>query len=408
MQCLEVDPLAPPGRAAWQHTNVMGGDVLALSASGADCVALIQADRSYQVLHSGNDGMVWSAPWPELSRDLHATALLASPDAVFVGFWRRGVLHARNARLGTFSAWEESGAGLPEDAVVTSMAHSNTVIFAGTQRHGILTRAMRGHGGLRWRPMSFAATSREAIEAVTSIAVLEGRLVGAGALGLVRIDEEGGGAVLDRFWADAPVGVARAGGRGLTAWSPRGVRYAEDGEHRWFGLPDPPRDAFVRGAAGAGKIVVAIMHMPQGGSVHRWSYGAQAWTPFEDGLPTPVRPSSVLATSTSILLGTADRGIFRFPVGSGARMIPADVLTLEDEQRLQAGSTVRFALHRPGDVRVQLYSPGGECLRESVLESLRVGSHEISLADAVVTPGVYTFTLRSQGLSQSGRRVILE
>ncbi len=402
-----MDPLEQLGPAAWQPTNVTRGTVLAFSASGANCVALIEADGAHLVLHSDDDGASWSAPWPEIPENLLVTALLAGSEAVHVSLLGEGVLGACYFQAGIYSGWEDAGVGLPRSAVVTSMAEANHVLYAGTQRHGIFTRVISGRAATCWNAMGSDGEAYDARAAVTSLVAVGGRLMGASAQGLLLIDEEGGRVASDSNAPAAPIGLAGTEDNGLMAWSPRGVWFSEDGGVFWVGLPDPPRKAIVRSTATAGPIVLAVMQTPHDRSINRWCYGAEAWTPFNDGLPQTASPSAVVATATSVLLGTGDRGIYRLQVYSHESVIPSSALTLQDEQTLQAGTTVRLTMHQSEDVRIELYGPGGECVRKADLKGLQAGFHEVAIADDSIVPGIYTFTIRAQGVTRAGRRLIL-
>ena len=395
----------PPGRAAvigldlqdevlWQSTVVSRGDVLAVSASGANCVALVQEGRRCRVLYSLDGGLEWSTPWADVPEHLHVTAIQASADAAYLGLWSGGL------------DWEAAGAALPTDAVVAALAHSENRIVAGTQRHGLFVSDARRNGRVQWKPLA-ADPGSDAAGGVTALAFAGERLLSATSSGLLEVREGGAMVALDQGTRSAPVGIAAGRGDVVITWSPRAVRCSIDAGGTWFGLPDPPAGALVRGVAAAGRQVFATMQTPPGGAVYVWHLGAEAWRSVDGGLPRAASPACLVATPGGVLLGTAEHGIYRMPMRLDGEIIPADLLRLDEPPALVASSVVRFTTGSAGTVCIQLCNAAGACVREVVLEGLPPGSHAIEVADGNLPPGIYTIILQTHGTTVTCRRAIL-
>ncbi len=302
----KLTSLEQRGSTVWQPTNVTNGDVLAFDGNASACVALVGGEANYRVLHSADDGLLWSMPWPDLPREQLVTALMAARDAVYAGLFMNGVVRAAYAAGGKRSVWEGTGHGLPEDAVVTSLAGSKDVVYAGTRRHGIFV-----HTGNEWSAIEGTRRSVADREAVAAMAVVDDHLVVADWRSLHLIRKDGRSTPLDPFAEAAPIGLVRTGRRGLVAWSTRAVRFSDDGGSIWHGLPDPPPDTMIRSAAFVGMSVLAVMQGPDGSCLQRWNFGEEEWSEFGASLPESGRPSSVFATPSGVLLGMGDGGIHR-------------------------------------------------------------------------------------------------
>lgn len=365
-------------------------DAVALASRGRHVFAALRDGR---ITASRDGGQRWEpfAPTPAAG----PTALAATARTLLLATCRGLFVHA--------GAWVPA-TGVPDGALVLTLAASGPRVVAGTLRHGVWRSLDGGHS---WRPASTGLPLDGHGLEVHALARVRSQWLAAHAFGLHRSPDGG------RSWTAAgaglPLGAARADlvATGRAAFVGLDGRLFETADGQtWDEVGAGGEPVHLLGSAGG-----ALLALRDDGTLVGSATGGATWQRAGDGLPG--LPDALVGAGTddrpTLVAALGPDGLWHRPALDAGPPAARAEITLEDAHPnpLSRYADLAFSLSAPAAVVLTVHDPLDREVARVTEGAFAAGRHRVRFVPGALPAGLYRWRLRADGRAQVRPLVVL-
>ena len=357
------------------------------------------------VYRSTDAGSSWSLSTSGISGSFEARSISASGQSVFAASYEAPLLHSGDGG----GSWK--ALTLPGDPAVITVRHGYAGVFAGSTDGQVFHST---NDGASWTALAAIDNNGQA-PSVEAIFVQSGVIYAGTSLGLYRTTDAG------TSWVNTCPALKRSIIRVLSGIADGSVVFAGDytdlyrsidsGE-TWTAVLHESGQGFLQSiAVNSGKAYLSNTD----GAVYESRDGGAHWSNIG-----PVREGEAVLSMAfddagMLLAGTDHHGVLRSGRPAATDEIARQPSGFLVEQHYPnpfgagtgtATARVRFTVERPTSLVLQVYDLIGRVIMTRTLGQFVQGSHDISLDASGMTPGVYYYSLSSEGTTLTRSMII--